>query len=191
MICGFIMLFSTIVAVINVLGLYPVLAAPFELLFRVGGVDPDLVRAAVAGLLEIDLGTLAASKAPAGLVHQVAVAGAIIAWSGLSVFGQVASVLSGTDIRLGPYFVARALHAVLAFTFTIIFMQAAGSGGFDPGPVLPALGGLPERFGQPGFWEYLTRGLTWAVGIPLGLVLAGTVAAAATGGLRWLRLSRG
>lgn len=115
LIAGFIMLFSTMVRMIDVVGLYPLVSAPIELLFRVAGIDPALIRATVAGLFEIDLGTVAAAKAPANLVQQVAIAGAIIAWSGLSVHGQVASVLTGTDIRLAPYVIARILHAVIAF----------------------------------------------------------------------------
>jgi hypothetical protein len=35
----------------------------------------------------------------------------------------VASVLMGTDIRMGPYMFARVLHAVLAGIFTIVFFN--------------------------------------------------------------------
>jgi sporulation integral membrane protein YlbJ len=187
MICGFIMLFSTMVKIIDMVGLYPVIAAPFEALFRIAGIDASLVRAAVAGLLEIDLGTLAASKATgAGLVQQAAVAGAIIAWSGLSVHGQVASVLTGTDIRMGPYGVARLLHAVLAFLFTLMLMSAVGAAGFQSTWVLPVLGGLPASLARPDFWAYFARGVSWSLAIPAGLALVGTFAAAVTGGLRWV-----
>ena len=111
LICGYIMLFATLARMIDVTGLFPYISAPFRWLFALFNIDGSLVRAAVTGFLEIDLGTLAASRAAgAPLVQQVAVAGAIIAWSGLSVHGQVASVLSGTDIRMGPYVAARLLH---------------------------------------------------------------------------------
>ncbi|MFZ5817995.1 MAG: sporulation integral membrane protein YlbJ [Bacillota bacterium] len=187
MICGFIMLFSTMVKIIDVVGLYPIIAAPFELLFGALGIDQSLVRAMVAGLLEIDLGTLAASQATrAPLVQSVAVAGAIIAWSGLSVHGQVASVLTGTDIRMGPYGLARLLHAVLAFLFTLVLMPAAGAAGFEWSRIIPTLGGLPASFAQPDFWTYLTRGASWSLAVPTGLALVGTMAAALTGGLRWV-----
>lgn len=188
MIAGFIMLFSTIVRVVDVVGLYPLLSAPFEFLFRVAGIDRSLVRSAVSGLLEIDLGAVAAANASAGLAQRVAVAGAIIAWSGLSVFGQVASVLTGTDIRMAPYFVARFVHAVVAFGATLFLMRSPGPTGFDPSLVLPVLGGLPASFAHPGFWEFFMRGLTWACALPLGLALMGTVAGAAVGGLREIRL---
>lgn len=185
MICGFIMLFATLVRIIDVVGIYPLIAAPFELLFHLTGIDTALVRAAVAGLLEIDLGTLAAAKASAPLVQQAAVAGAIIAWSGLSVHGQVASVLTGTDIRMRPYMAARLLHAVVAYIATLLLVQRVDTTGWHLPGLLPVIGGLPAGFAQPGFPDMLMRGLTWALAIPVGLAVAGVTAAAVTGGLRW------
>ncbi len=187
LICGFIMLFSTFVKIIDVVGLYPIVALPFQILFKAVGIDPDLVRSAVAGLFEIDLGAVAAAKAPAALIQQAAIAGAIIAWSGLSVFGQVASVLTGTDIRMGPYIFARLLHAVLAFLATLWLMRGVDASSLEFMRYIPTLGGMSQGFAQPGFWEMLTRGLTWALALPVGLSLLGGTAAAVTGGLRWLK----
>lgn len=185
MICGFIMLFATMVRMIDVVGLYPTIAMPFEMVFRLAGTELSLVKASVAGLLEIDLGAVAAAKAAAPLVQQVAVAGAIIAWSGLSVHGQVASVLTGTDIRMQPYVLARLLHAILAYMATLFLMQRVDPTNWNLPGLLPVLGSLPATFAQPSFWEMLMRGLTWAIGMPLGLAVVGGTAAAVSGGLRW------
>ena len=186
MICGFIMLFSTMVKIVDVVGLYHWIALPFEMLFRLIGVDLDLVRATVAGLFEIDLGAVAAAKASADILQRVAIAGAIIAWSGLSVHGQVASVLTGTDIRMRPYIVARFLHAVLAYIATLFVMKTAGPALLEYLPVVPVLGGIPQGLAQPGFWELLMRSLTWSAGVPLGLAVVGTMAAILTGGSKWV-----
>ncbi len=186
MICGFIMLFSTMVKIVDVVGLYHWIALPFEMLFRLIGVDLDLVRATVAGLFEIDLGAVAAAKASADILQRVAIAGAIIAWSGLSVHGQVASVLTGTDIRMRPYIVARFLHAVLAYIATLFVMKTAGPALLEYLPVVPVLGGIPQGLAQPGFWELLMRSLTWSAGVPLGLAVIGTMAAIVTGGSKWV-----
>lgn len=185
MICGFIMLFSTMVKIVDVVGLYPLLSMPFEWSFRLFGIDLALVRSAVAGFFEIDLGSVAAAKASASLLQRTAIAGAIIAWSGLSVHGQVASVLTGTDIRMGPYIVARALHAVLAYIATLFIMDNVSSTMLDVIPTVPALAGLTAPV-PLGFWELFTRGLTWSIGIPVGLAVVGAAAAILTGGLRWL-----
>lgn len=181
-ICGFIVLFATVVRIVEVAGVFPILAAPLERLFALAGLDPSLVRAAVIGLFEIDLGTLAASQAPAALVQQVAVAGAIVAWSGFSVHGQVASVLTDTDIRMGPYVLARLAHAVFAFMATLWLMRGASTAGWKS--VLPAVGDFTQNFAQPDFWAVLLRGLGWAAGMPLALTLLGGAAALLTGGLR-------
>ena len=41
-------------------------------------------------------------------------AAALLGWGGLSVHGQSAAVLSGTDLPLGPYLAAKAIHAALS-----------------------------------------------------------------------------
>ena len=125
MICGFILFFSVLIRVLETTGLANFLSLPIAAAFQMIGLDPSLVPAAFAGLFEIDVGAQAASQAGAPIIQQVMVAGAIVAWSGFSVHGQVASVLAGTDIRMGPYVVARLLHATLAALFTLFFVVAA------------------------------------------------------------------
>ncbi|MDF2627524.1 MAG: sporulation integral rane protein YlbJ [Symbiobacteriaceae bacterium] len=185
MICGFIMLFSTIVKIVEVVGLYALLAAPLSAFFKLLHISPELVEATINGLFEIDLGALAAAKAAAPLIQRVAIAGAIVAWSGLSVFGQVASVLTGTDIRMRPYILARLLHAVLAYLATLMLMRNVSPAILEMLPVVPVLGGMPEGLAQPAFWELFARGLMWSLGVPLALSLVGGLAALLTGRMRW------
>lgn len=179
MICGFIMLFSTFVRIIDVVGVGHIIAWPFATLFHVLGIHQSLVPSAVSGLLEIDLGTVAAANAAAPLVQKVLMASAIIAWSGLSVHAQVASVLTGCDIRMGAYVVARLVHGVLAAIFTVLLMGHAGQMALQH--VLPALQTLPVMTGMNaaaahiGFWGYLSRGALWGAAIPVALLLAGFV----------------
>ncbi|WP_232035561.1 hypothetical protein [Methylomusa anaerophila] len=68
---------------------------------------------------------MAASQANAPLLQKVAITSAIIAWSGLSVHGQVASIVIESGIRMGPYMVARLLHAILAMGITILLLGPA------------------------------------------------------------------
>lgn len=179
MICGFIMLFSTFVRMIEVIHLDQLIAAPLGALFSLFGILPSLIPAAVAGVLEIDLGTVAASRAAAPLVQQALIASAIIAWSGLSVHGQVASVLTGTDIRMGPYVVARILHALSAAIFTVPVLRGALAAGQ---PSVPVFGPLEAG---PGFWPHLAHAATWALTVPALMLAAGAVAVLVAGGLRW------
>ncbi|BDG61546.1 hypothetical protein caldi_26360 [Caldinitratiruptor microaerophilus] len=170
-ICGFIMLFSVFVRMLEVVGLRGVVAAPFVALFRLAGLPQELVPAAIAGLLEIDLGTRAASVAPVALVPRAVVASAIIAWSGLSVHGQVASVITGTDVRMGPYVVARVLHALFAAMYIVPLLVPATSARL---PVVPVFGPLEPG---PGFWPHLAGSAVGAVLVPALLVAVGLAAA--------------
>jgi len=191
MICGFIMLFSAFVAISEKTGLSRWLGWPFAMIFRGLGLDASLVNSAVAGVFEIDLGTVAASQAVAPFIQRALMAGAVIAWSGLSVHGQVASVIAGTDIRMGPYVLARMLHAILAAAFTFLLvpiMLGPASAAF-----LPAAGATPAGtmlpLGAIG-WS-LGRSTLLATFLPLGVALAGVVAAVLTGPVnRVIRLGR-
>ncbi len=125
MIMSFIVLFAVVLRVLEATGAMHVVALPLETIFRWMGMAPTLVAPVLRGFFEIDLGTAAAAHAAAPLIQQLMVVSAIIAWSGLSVHGQVASVLTGTDISMKPYFVARFLHALLAALLTVAFVRPA------------------------------------------------------------------
>lgn len=122
---GFIILFSVFLRILQAVGVTAFLSTAAVLLLKSVGYDTSLTSALVSGFFEIDLGTLAAAQADAPLVEKAAVASAIIAWSGLSVHGQVASIVIESGIRMGPYFVGRLLHAILAGILTIIFLGPA------------------------------------------------------------------
>lgn len=173
LILGFIMLFSVVVQVLTKWGVLGLLTPLFARILRVLGLDPNLTRAVISGLLEIDIGTLAASQAQAPLAQRVMIASAIIAWSGLSVHGQVASVINGTDIRMGPYVAARFLHAFFAAAYTALLL-----------PQLPNLTGqavlatfAPTWGGATASAPYLSRlsYASWLAGSFLFLAAAGAL----------------
>jgi len=191
MICGFIMLFSAFVAIADKVGLASWLGWPFRLVFRALGLHPSLVDSAIAGLFEIDLGTVAASRAAAPFVQKALMASAVIAWSGLSVHGQVASVITGTDIRMGPYFLARLVHAVFAAVYTLVLVPlmlgpaaAAALGGAVAGAVPPGTGAAGASgsaaatllHGLSVFGWNLGKSTLLALAVPLGTALAGALA---------------
>ncbi len=118
MIGGFIMLFAVLVKILTLFGVLQLLNPLIGGSLQLFGLDPKLSTAIFNGLIEIDLGTVAASQATAPLIDKVVITSWIVAWSGLSVHGQVASVIHDTDIRMMPYMIARLLHAVLAAGYT-------------------------------------------------------------------------
>jgi sporulation integral membrane protein YlbJ len=122
MICGFIMLFAVLVKILSVFGVLQFLTPAITWVLGIFGIQPQLGNALFNGILEIDLGTVAVSQAAAPLLDKVIIASWIIAWSGLSVHGQVASVIQDTDIRMGPYMAGRFIHGLCAAWYTWLLM---------------------------------------------------------------------
>ncbi len=115
---GFIMVFAVLVKILTLSGFLNLITPGLEMILNFFGIKANLAPALFNGILEIDLGTMAASKAQAPLTDCLIIASWIIAWSGFCVHGQVASVIHDTDIRMKPYFIARLLHAFLAACYT-------------------------------------------------------------------------
>lgn len=129
MIGGFIMLFSVLVRIASVFGILNMVNPVISNILKFFNISPSLAQAVFQGILEIDLGTMAASQVAAPLADKAIVASWVIAWSGLCVHGQVASVIHDTDIRMGPYMIARILHGIFAAFYTWLLL----------GPLAPAL----------------------------------------------------
>lgn len=123
MIGGFIMVFSVLVKILTLFGVINMITPVIGGILSLFGLDPNLAGAVFNGILEIDLGTMATSQSQAPLADRIIVASWIIAWSGLCVHGQVASVIHDTDIRMSPYVLARLLHGLLAAFYTWLLME--------------------------------------------------------------------
>ncbi len=120
---GFIILFSVIIRILGVIGIVDIFTGAISVLMTPLSLDVSLAPAIFSGLLEIDLGCQYAASASAPLQDILIVTGFIIAWSGLSVHAQVASIVSDTDISIIPYIWARCIHAILAGFYTYALLQ--------------------------------------------------------------------
>ncbi|MDI3546445.1 MAG: hypothetical protein PWR10_97 [Halanaerobiales bacterium] len=119
MVGGFIILFSVITEIFIVTGLINAMTRFFMYILQPLGLSQTMVLPLISGFFEITNGTNLASQAMAPLLQQVIIANAVIAWSGLSVHAQVATMVNGTDIKLKPYVFARILQSILAGVITI------------------------------------------------------------------------
>lgn len=154
---GFIILFSVILQMLRETGIVAALVTLIGWPLGRLGVDPATLPGLVSGIFEITIGTQAVAGADAGVLQRVVAAGAVIAWSGLSVLGQVAAVTQGTDIRLAPYVAARLFHALAAAVFTVLLFDpvehvavvwpAMGGGAGEP----PVAGGAAALFAAAAF----------------------------------------
>ncbi len=168
-IAGFIILFAVLVKIMVITGIVDLLATPIAWILQPFGVGSEIVFPLVSGICEIDLGAHQASLAPVDLKLQLILVSAIIAWSGLSVHGQVAAIISATDMRYYPYFWSRVLHGFYAALITYFIYD----------PAKPALTTTP-RYWEPfnNFWsinlELLSARL---LTVASGLLILGLLAA--------------
>lgn len=165
MIGGFIVLFSVLYQVLTEVGILQYILPVVEGILKIIGLDPELGSAIVKGFFEIDLGTMAAAKTPGALGDRLIVSSAIIAWSGLSVLGQVMSVIHGTDLRIGPFIVARVAHALIAGFYTYLLLGTVKIAG----KVVPAAravpGGILYRWSLSGTQLLIITGLLIGAGL--------------------------
>lgn len=120
---GFIMTFSVLIQILNVFGIISSLTSIIGYFLRPFNVNESVIKSLVNGIFEITIGSETASQATAPLMDKVIATSAIIAWSGISVHAQVASMINGTDIRLFPYIIARCIHAFLSAIVTYVILR--------------------------------------------------------------------
>lgn len=177
MICGFIVFFAVLIEILHLSGIMTIVGWPVLMVYKILGIHQGLVNPTLAGLLEIDIGTAQTAAVAAPLLQKLALISAVIAWSGLAVHAQVASVLTETDIRMTPYFLARFLHAALAAVITVVLF---GLGVGTPvlrsvASAIPAFAGIQQAEAGGSLWRVMqTSLLTWLtlIGVLVALSFA-------------------
>lgn len=137
---GFIILFAVIIKLLTIAGFINLLAGLLGAILLPLGFSPEIMPALASGFFEMTIGSKLASDAAAPLLQQVTAVGMILAWSGLSVQAQVASMISETDIRMLPFVCVRLAHAALAAVYTAILFGPVQPLALDLGrPVMATL----------------------------------------------------
>ncbi|WP_050181542.1 sporulation integral membrane protein YlbJ [Domibacillus robiginosus] len=115
---GFILFFSVLTALLHKYG-----AAAFLFsLFGFSETSLPIFKALFAGFFELTSGAQLSSSNSIPLHISLLMVSAILGFSGLSVHAQVAAIISSTDIRYGPFFVARLLHSAYATGITFLLL---------------------------------------------------------------------
>ncbi|NMB02542.1 MAG: sporulation integral membrane protein YlbJ [Firmicutes bacterium] len=133
---GCIMIFSVLVHVISATGVLNPLKALLGHVLTFAGLDANLAGAVINGFFETTLGAQTASRSVAPIGAQVTVASLVMGWSGLSVHGQVAAMITDTKIRFTPYLFSRLLHGMFAAILTVLLL---GPASFIPTSISKAL----------------------------------------------------
>lgn len=117
---GFIILFAVIIRLLTIAGVIDALARLLGIILLPLGFEPCILPALGSGFFEMTIGSKLASEAAAPLTQQVTAVGMILAWSGLSVHAQAASMIAETDIRMKPFIITRLAHTALAGLYTYL-----------------------------------------------------------------------
>ncbi|MBM7659480.1 sporulation integral membrane protein YlbJ [Bacillus mesophilus] len=135
MIGGFIILFSVLNRLLSLVHFTDLVGIFLSFILQTFHLSTELSVPLISGLFEITLGSDLTSDANAGLLEKVVIVSFILAFCGFSVQAQVASILSETDIRFKPFFIARIFHGFFASIFAFILwkplyvnLQASGEG---------------------------------------------------------------
>ena len=123
MIGGFIILFSVFNKVLALMQITDMIAIIFTVILALLHISTDLSGALIAGIFEITLGNQLVSKSAADLLDKVVIASFILAFGGLSIQAQVASILADTDIRFKPFFIARILQGIYSSMFAFLLFK--------------------------------------------------------------------
>jgi sporulation integral membrane protein YlbJ len=122
MIGGFIILFSVLSRMMDLLHVAELLSKLISYIFILFSLSETLSLPLIKGIFEITLGSNLTSLAQSSVLQQAAITSFILAFSGFSVQAQVASILADTDIKFKPFFIARIIHGFLsAFICVLVF----------------------------------------------------------------------
>ena len=110
---GFIVLFSVLIKLFGVLGVWGGLVRVMQT--ALGGQLPaGILEGFNTGVWEMTLGCQAVSTSAASVETKIALVGFLIGWAGLAIHAQVVSMIADTDLRYGPFILSRLLHGSLS-----------------------------------------------------------------------------
>ena len=115
-ICGFVVFFSVVTALLDALGVFS--GAAGWLAARLGA-ELTFTRALLTGLLELGSG-ISAMRGLAPVPVNLALASLILGFGSLSVHCQTLSAIGETELRFSRHFAGRLLHGALAALFTFL-----------------------------------------------------------------------
>ncbi|RXT15068.1 sporulation integral membrane protein YlbJ [Ammoniphilus sp. CFH 90114] len=111
---GFIIIFSVVIKFVTLGLISEILAYPAALLLALFHLSTEMSQSLIVGFFEVtqSMQYISELTTEVNMQTKIAIAAALVAWGGISVHAQVASIISSTDLRYQPYFIWKALHAL-------------------------------------------------------------------------------
>lgn len=93
-------------------------------------INPTIIQGLMAGIIELTTGCKMVASSEINLPIKIALLNFIIAWGGLSIHSQALAFLSNTDLGGRKYLLAKFLHGLLAFLYSILLYFLKFKDGF-------------------------------------------------------------
>jgi sporulation integral membrane protein YlbJ len=121
---GMMIFFSVLLEILSILGWTATLTRVIQVVLIPWGMPAALAEGAMAGVLEIHLGTYAIAQHGETSVWTASMLSAVIGWGGLSIHAQVKSFIRGTDLRYRTFLLARMIQMFVSALTALLTWDA-------------------------------------------------------------------
>ena len=129
---GFVVLFSSIISIFKASGILNLVSISIAPIFNSLNIDSSFISGILTGILEItngiqNISSIACKKLSINLI----ITSFLLGFGGISVFLQVFSITSKTDLSIKPYVYGKILHGIFSAIYTFLLIQAFPIFNFD------------------------------------------------------------
>lgn len=129
---GFVVIFSSVISILKASGILNILCASIAPIFNILHIDSNFISGILTGFLEITNGIQSISSiACKNFSINLVITAFLLGFGGISVFLQVFSITSKTDLSIKPYIYGKLLHGLFAAFYTFLFIQIFPFFNFD------------------------------------------------------------
>ncbi len=121
---GFVVLFSVIISILKVSNFLSILVKTFTPFFNIMNIPASFIAPLITGLFEITNGIASiASINIKAISINIILTSFLLGLGGLSIFFQVFSITSKSDLSIKPYIYGKILHGIFAAIYTFSFIK--------------------------------------------------------------------
>lgn len=113
-ICGFVIFFTVLIKMLFISGVLPALADGLAFVLSPLGLDGDMARRLLTGVIELSSGVWSLSGAAESLSAGAAMAAFMLGWAGISVHCQTLSFLCDSGLSAKTYIIGKFMHGVFS-----------------------------------------------------------------------------
>ncbi|MCF0125858.1 MAG: hypothetical protein HUJ68_08945 [Clostridia bacterium] len=122
---GFVVIFSSIISILNTSGLIKIMSILISPLFNILRISSDFSAPFISGFFEITNGINSISCiASKKLSINIVLTSFLLGFGGISIMFQVFSIVSKTDLSIKPYIYGKLLQGIISAFYTYIFINS-------------------------------------------------------------------